>query len=196
MTAFYSGDGNYAASNSTTVTQTVTAAPLNLSGPAFYLREDADNLHLDIWTNATGRGRVRPADFVVGRQQHFRAGDDRQRRLLSSIFPADFSCPPVVLTDTGAGTSGTLTVIGSTGNDTVSASTGGITIDGATINTSNLAKTIFTPGAGHRFGDGVVWLADDRGTFGGRGFEPGAVGRVGGFDEQRPDRTRRKFVGP
>jgi hypothetical protein len=58
--ANYSGDSNYLASQSASVTFTISATsgavPFVLSGPAFYLRLDPDQQHLDVWNGNTDAG--------------------------------------------------------------------------------------------------------------------------------------------
>ncbi len=117
--------------------------PLNLTGPAFYLKLDADQLHLDIWTSTTAIGAFNQQALLTNIQTVNIQGTGG-----ASSVTVDFSAgdplPYGGLNDTGDN----LLVIGSPGNDVVTASTGQIIIDRQTLSTTNVSQLAFTPGDG------------------------------------------------
>ena len=94
--------------------------PLNLIGPAFYLKLDADEQHVDIWTNTTGAGAFNQQALLTNLQAINILGTTGSDSAVVD-FSAGNPLPYGGLNDTGAGngTGDELLVIGSTGNDAI-----------------------------------------------------------------------------
>jgi hypothetical protein len=149
---------------------TVTGTPLNLAGPAFYLRLDGDGQHLDIWTNTSGTGAYN-RQVLLGTVQNIAVQGTTGTDSVVVDFSAGDPLPAAGLTDTGGGngTADTLLVIGSAGSDTVVSSTGQIVVNGTPINESSVGRTTFTPGGGIdslRVTSGTLILAPPAGATG------------------------------
>jgi hypothetical protein len=121
--------------------------PLNLVGPAFYLKLDADEQHVDIWTNTTGAGAFNQQALLTNISTINILGNSGTDSAVVD-FSAGNPLPYAGLNDTGAGNGAgdELLVIGSTSSDVVTASTGQMVVDGHVLNATNVAQLTFTPG--------------------------------------------------
>jgi hypothetical protein len=130
-----------------------TAAPvtLALSGSAYYLKLDADGVHVDVWANATGTGTISQQAIVAGLSSIVIAGTTGTDTLTIDLSAGD-PLPAGGLTFTGnsaSPASNALTLIGSTSaNDVVVASVGSVVVNGATVTLANAGGATSIPGNG------------------------------------------------
>ncbi len=142
-----------AAQATTTVAGTGTGTgTLSLTGPADYLKLDADGQHLDVWTNATGSGAAAQSVLLAGLSGLIVTGA-AGGTTLAVDFSAGDPLPAGGLTFAGvAGAANTLAVIGTAGNDAVTVTGTAVTesaaFGSATITYGNLAAITFAGGAG------------------------------------------------
>ncbi len=136
--------------NSTAASNVTTPAVLELTGQNAYLKIDADHVHLDVWTNATGTGTPAQKPLLSSFGSiHFTpslAGDS-----LTIDASNGNPLPLLGVTFTGAGSPGanTLRIVGtSAGDDTLIRSAGLILFDGSPVNLVNEPATFFKPGTG------------------------------------------------
>ena len=122
------------------------AQPLTLSGPAYYLKLDADGQHVDVWANATGTGSPSQSVLLSGVSAVSDTGAS-----LTVDFSAGDPLPASGLTFTGTA-GATLAVVGTAGNDTVVVNGTTVAVSAAfgsaTLTYSNVAAISFAGGTG------------------------------------------------
>jgi uncharacterized repeat protein (TIGR03803 family) len=144
IVATYGGDGNFAGST-TTFTQNVGQAVLNLAANTVYLKLDSLGQNMDVWNNPTATGtptQCLPCASICGVTYTGPAGGD--------MFVLDFSAgdplPASGLSLTGGAGQNTLKIMGSPANDadTVAIKGGSFTIPASTPGAGTLKYALGT----------------------------------------------------
>jgi hypothetical protein len=150
-----SSTGSWYVSHSTSTTYDLTikgsvvvGSPLLLSGPANYLKLDADGKHVDVWNSTDDSGTVSQSVLLSQISSMSYAGSAEDDSLTIDFSAGDPLIAGGLSFDGGSGGQNSLNIIGDAGNDSVSVGASKILFGSVPITYADTTGITFLGGAG------------------------------------------------
>jgi hypothetical protein len=121
---------------------------LALTGPATYLKLDADGQHVDIWNSTTDSGTPSQSLLLSQISSMSVAGSTANDSLTIDFSAGDPLVPTGLSFDGGAGGQNSLNIVGTAGNDSVSVGASTILFGSVPITYADTTAITFSGGAG------------------------------------------------
>jgi guanyl-specific ribonuclease Sa len=126
----------------------VSGSPLVLSGPATYLKLDADGLHVDLWNSTTDTGSPSQSLLLTQISQMSYTGSAADDSLTIDFSAGDPLIPSGLSFDGGTGGQNSLNIIGTSGGDSMSVGASTISFGSIPVTYINTTSITFAGGNG------------------------------------------------
>ncbi len=137
-----------ATGNDLTIKGTVASgSPLTLTGPANYLKLDADGQHVDIWNSTSDSGTISQS-ILLSQISLMQFAGSAASDSLTIDFSAGDPLPGGLSFDGGSGGQNTLNIIGSSGSDSMSVGSSSILFGSVPITYTDTTAITFSGGSG------------------------------------------------